>query len=233
MSFLPPPISIILVPQGPEYQAVCQGLSRTKTPVIALSIPVGPSALAQHLTQLQVNRTISSNTRSVLLMGLCGSLTPDYGVGDVVLYQGCVCRTNTASKLLQCNPNLTAMLQAKLNTSTPTVKALTSDRLVYIAAEKQQLAQTYGTDVVDMEGYAALEFLTQAGIAVGMVRVVSDDCHHDLPNLNAAFSPEGRLQTLPLAIGLLRQPVAAARLIRGSLCGLKVLREVTTHLFEG
>lgn len=227
------PIQIIFVPQGPEYQAVCQALNQAGVPITVLAIPVGPKPLVQYLVKLQVHGTIAGQNPGVLLMGLCGSLTPQHTVGDVVLYQGCVCRTNTASKLLQCNPNLTAMLQAKLNTSTPTVKALTSDRLVYLAAEKQQLAQTYDTDVVDMEGYAALKVLAQAGVAVGMVRVVSDDCHHDLPNLTAAFSPAGKLQPLPLALGLLRQPVAATRLIRGSLRGLEKLREVTTHLFKG
>jgi len=40
-----------------------------------------------------------------------------------------------------------------------------------------------------------------------MLRVISDDCEHDLPDLTSALSPDGSLQPLPLAIGLLRQPL--------------------------
>jgi hypothetical protein len=64
-----------------------------------------------------------------------------------------------------------------------------------------------------------------------MLRVISDNCHHNIPDLSSALSSDGSLQTLPLAIGLLRQPLAATRLILGALRGLKVLQDVTTSLF--
>jgi hypothetical protein len=111
------------------------------------------------------------------------------------------------------------------------VVALTSDRVIHWAREKQQLAKAYGAEVVDMEGFAALQVLTEAGIPVAMVRVVSDDCGHDLPDLSAAFDAEGYLQPLPLALQFLRDPIAAARLVRGSLQGLRVLERVTAQLF--
>jgi hypothetical protein len=113
------------------------------------------------------------------------------------------------------------------------VRALTSDRLIWSAAEKCELGKIYTAEVVDMEGFAALKVLGQAGIAVAMVRVVSDDCHHNLPDLTAALSLDGALQPLPLALGLLRQPIAAARLIRGALRGLQVLQRVTTFICSG
>jgi hypothetical protein len=67
---------------------------------------------------------------------------------------------------------------------------------------------------------------------VGMIRVVSDDCFHDLPDLSAAFSPEGSLKPLPLAIGMARQPLAASRLIRGSLKGLSRLEKLSRQLAD-
>jgi hypothetical protein len=48
-----------------------------------------------------------------------------------------------------------------------------------------------------------------------MLRVVSDDSKHDIPNLTSAINSDGSLQPLPLAITMIRQPIAATRLIRG------------------
>lgn len=160
-------------------------------------------------------------------MGLCGSLVPHYSIGQVVLYQQCIYRAN----MQPCSWELTALLHANLQERVSLVKALTSDRVICSAAEKRQLGELYAADVVDMEGFATLDTLTRAGVAVAMLRVVSDDCKHNLPNLSSAFSSDGSLQSLPLAIGLIRQPIAATRLITGALQGLRVLQEVTTHLF--
>ncbi|MBG1270431.1 phosphorylase family protein, partial [Nostoc sp. WHI] len=112
------------------------------------------------------------------------------------------------------------------------VKALTSDRVIWSAAEKRRLGETLAADVVDMEGFTALEFFNSAGVAVAILRVVSDDCHHDIPDLTPAINSDGSLRPLPLAMGLLRQPLAATRLIRGSLKALKMLKQVTNLLFS-
>lgn len=227
------PIHAILAPQGAEYRAVCQGLScAAVSPPPVLPIPVGPEPLTKHLERLQeIGQLVCHKQLQVLLMGLCGSLTSNYSIGDIVLYKSCVYQTDQSAPLSRlCDPELTSLIQRKLKI-TYSVKALTSDRLIWSATEKHQLGRQYETDVVDMEGLAALEVLSQAGVAVAMVRVISDDCHHDLPDLNPALSPNGTLQSLPLLLGLLRHPMAASRLIRGSLLGLKMLRQVTTHLF--
>jgi hypothetical protein len=133
--------------------------------------------------------------------------------------------------LRPCDPELTGTLYLRLKERAFLVKALTSDRLIYSAVEKRHLGQLYGADVVDMEGFAALEVLSRVGVAVAMLRVISDDARHNIPNLNSALSPDGSLRSLPLAFGIIRQPVAAARLIRGALRGLQVLQQVTTCLF--
>lgn len=229
-----PLIQAILVPQGAEYKAVCQGLSPVigATPLV-IPIPVGPQPLIRHLEKLQqAGHFLNHPQPRVLLMGLCGSLTPRYCVGDIVLYQSCIYRSNAATPLLRsCASELTDILYAHLQENAIFVKAITSDRLIYSAAEKRHLGQLYGVDVVDMEGFAALEVLSRVGVEVSMLRVVSDDCHHNLPELSLALKPDGSLQFLPLAIGLTRQPIAAARLIRGALRGLQVLQKVTTFLF--
>jgi hypothetical protein len=43
---------------------------------------------------------------------------------------------------------------------------------------------------------------------------------------------EGKLDGMKMAIAFLGQPLAASRLIRGSLTGLKILEELTINLFS-
>jgi hypothetical protein len=226
----------ILVPQGAEYQAVCRGLSRVASPKpLVVPIPVGSKAVTCYLERWQQAEHFPNKPKlKVLLMGLCGSLSPDYKVGDIVLYQECVYSPKASEQLLQaCDRDLTPWLHRELEEKASLVRALTSDRLIDSAAEKRQLGQLYTADVVDMEGFAVLEALTQSGAAVAMLRVISDDCHHNIPNLSAALSSDGSLRSLPMAIAFGRQPIAATRLITGALRGLRVLQDVTTHLFKG
>lgn len=229
------PVDAILVAQGPEYKSVCKGLNRVAVPTPPVfPIPMGPSALSKYLEQwLQAGHLFHHSQPRVLLMGLCGSLSPKYRIGEAVLYQSCVYAVAEENKISEvfCNFKLTEILQNKLQSRVFTGIGLTSDRLIYSASEKLQLGQAYNADVVDMEGYAALQVLSELGIAVAMLRVISDDARHNIPNLTNAFD-DGSLQTFPLAMGLLRQPIAATRLVSGSLRGLRVLQDLTTFLFS-
>lgn len=220
-------IQTILVPQGAEYKAVCRGLSSLNSPKpLVLPIPIGCNALTKHLEKLQQAGYFQNSPQNVLLMGLCGSLSAQYAVGDVVVYQECINEVNSSQS---CNRELTELLHNKLKEKAYLVKGLTSDRIIHSASEKQHLGQLYNAGVVDMEGLAALQVFKK----VAMVRVISDDIHHNLPNFDSAISSEGSLLPLPLAIGMIRQPIAATRLIRGSLLGLKVLQNTTRLLFAG
>jgi nucleoside phosphorylase len=211
---------IIVVPQGAEYKAVCRGLTSKQT---VIPIPMGSQAVTRYLSACQDKWNPYAK---VLVMGLCGSLRDRFQVGDIVLYSECVYQT----QLLQCD-SFTAELYAHLQDKVSLVKGLTSDRVVCSAKEKLHLSEISGADVVDMEGFAALEFFQQAGVEVAMLRVVSDDSGHDIPDLTSAINSDGSLQALPLAMSMIRQPIAATRLIRGSLQALKVLEEVTAFVF--
>jgi hypothetical protein len=82
-----------------------------------------------------------------------------------------------------------------------------------------------------MEGYAFLSALEPAGVSVGMLRVVSDDALHDLPDLSAAMTEAGTLNPAKLALSMMTQPRNALRLIQGSLASLKQLENVAADLF--
>ncbi|MEH2128877.1 5'-methylthioadenosine/S-adenosylhomocysteine nucleosidase family protein [Nostoc sp.] len=220
------PINTILVPQGAEYKAVCRGLnSVTGSIPKVVPIPVGMKPLLKYLQQGQF---LTPKSR-VLIMGICGSLSDRYTVGDIVLYQDCVYQT----QLQECDRTFTTQLHSCLSEKVSLVNSLTSDRLIWSAPEKRHLGETLAADVVDMEGFTALEFFNAAGVSVAMLRVVSDDCQHNIPDLTPAINSDGSLNPLPLAIAMLRQPFAATRLIRGSLIALKVLEQVTNLLFSG
>ncbi|MEH2308636.1 5'-methylthioadenosine/S-adenosylhomocysteine nucleosidase family protein [Nostoc sp.] len=220
------PINTILVPQGAEYKAVCRGLSGVTGSIpTVVAIPVGMKPLLKYLQQGQF---LAPKSR-VLIMGICGSLSDRYRVGDIVLYQDCIYQ----GKLLECDRTFTAQLHSRTSQKVSLVKSLTSDRMIWSAAEKLRLGETLAADVVDMEGFTALEFFKVGGVAVAMLRVVSDDCQHDIPDLTSAINSDGSLNPFPLAMAMLRQPLAATRLIRGSLIALKVLEQVTNMLFSG
>ncbi|QLE50073.1 phosphorylase [Nostoc sp. C057] len=220
------PINTILVPQGAEYKAVCRGLSGVTGSIpTVVAVPVGMKPLLKYLHQGQF---LVPKSR-VLIMGICGSLSDRYKVGDIVLYQDCVYQ----GKLLECDRTFTAQLHSYISQKVSLVKSLTSDRMIWSAAEKLHLGETLAADVVDMEGFTALEFFKVGGVAVAMLRVVSDDCQHDIPDLTSAINSDGSLNPFPLAMAMLRQPLAATRLIRGSLTALKVLEQVTNMLFSG
>jgi nucleoside phosphorylase len=218
----------LLVPQGAEYQAVCRGLKRVSDPPEVIPLAIGIQPVTQILRKWQQSSSFAKSTE-VLVMGLCGSLTAELKIGERVLYRGC---RDGSGREWQCDPRLVAQLQKAFQPTLPLVKGLTSDRLIASAAEKQQLGQTHQADVVDMEGSAIMTTLAQTGRAIAMLRVISDDIHHDLPDLTPAIRPDGTLRSFPLALEMIKQPIAATRLIRGSLQGLQALQTVTTSLFQ-
>ena len=222
----------ILVVQGAEYRAVQQGIKQTKIThkldniLQIIPIPMGE----KHAGQIWQNKQFIANSQpqKVLIMGLCGSLSPQYSVGDIVLYQACI-KDNLS---LATDEALTTAIKRQLNINIPLVTALTCDRVIYSTTEKKSLAKAETATVVDMEGFAYLQTLQSQGVSVAILRVVSDDIHSDIPNLNYAINQEGDMEALPLMISMLRQPLAAVRLIKGSLKGLQILQQVTEKLVE-
>ncbi len=223
-------IDTILVVQGAEYQAVKQGLRKNNISAKSVNIPkIIPIPIGEKDTdKIWENQQFFGDSKppKVLIMGLCGSLSAQHSLGDIVLYQACI-KENLS---LATDQELTATIKRQLNFNIPLVTALTSDRIIYSTTEKQSLAKTYPATVVDMEGFAYLQTLQSQGVSVAMLRVVSDDIHYDLPDLNHAINQDGQLQTIPMIISMLRQPIAAMRLIKGSLKGLQVLKQVAGKL---
>lgn len=218
-------IDLILVPQGMEYKAVCQGLIyiHSYKPLV-MAIPIGYESVTKYLKSQNFEQWQGKNC---LIMGLGGSLSSQHSVGDVVLCQDCLYQNKT----LSFDTELTLSLQQALNQQISLVKCLTSDHIIDSTDKKAQLYQEYQTDIVDMEGFAILEFSQSLGIKVAMLRVISDDSSHDIPNLNNAININGSLNSLQLTMSLIQQPLKALTLIKGSFKGLQALKNITYSLF--
>lgn len=218
-------IQAILVPRGAEYQTVCRGLQNTSAAPPVVPIPMGIAAIKA----FQWRQTFLQPGATVLVMGLCGSLRAQYRAGDAVLYQAC---HTVDHQTISCDPRFTDAIAAQIPAELPCVQAFTSPRFISSAAEKQQLATTHGTDVVDMEGAAILAALLPLKVRVAMLRVVSDGCEWNMPNLTTAIRVDGRLSPSRLLIEMAQQPRASLRFVRDSLQGLRRLRQITTDLFD-
>ena len=224
----------ILVPQGMEYKAVCQGMDKNRSNIKIIAIPAGIEPLTKFLQQWQQTPNFLNKVpQGLILMGLGGSLSLNYAVGDVILCQECALMDDSQESKGQCNQFLTESLFKQLRNSTFIGKGITSDRVICSAKEKLLLGQKYQADMVDMEGYALLNWSQKLGIPVAMIRVISDGCQQDLPDLTEAFKEDGSLQPLILARQMLRNPSNSIHLIRSSLKSLRVLREVANKINEG
>ncbi|MEC4894421.1 MAG: phosphorylase [Oscillatoria sp. PMC 1051.18] len=219
---LPLALDAILVPQGAEWQAVSRGLSQINSskPVV-LPIPIGFQAVSRELKKWQ------QPPQKVLLMGLCGSLSSRYRVGDLVVYEKCIQASDGAEIL--CDRVLTNQVYRSLGSRAALVTGLSTEIPICTTKEKLRLGNFHQAEVVDMEGFAVLSAWKSKQIATAIIRVVSDDTLYDLPNLTSAITESGKLRAFPLATSFLRQPLAAARLIRGSLRGLKILQQVAVN----
>ncbi|CAD5965985.1 phosphorylase family protein [Planktothrix agardhii] len=231
------PFNFILVPQGQEYRAVLKGLQPINSSTIkVLPIPIGSQYLTVYLkTWLNSEVVNSRSSIQVLVLGLCGSLSPNLQVGDVVIYQNCLplmsrdFGEDPKDITFPWDYDLALFLHQKL-ISSHLVRGLTTDRVITTATEKQKLSQLDPVEVVDMEGLIILEFLTKAGIKAAMVRVVSDDFSQDLPDLTPAIDHHGRLKIFPLIKVLLQHPVQGLKLIKSGLKSLAILQQLTQKL---
>ncbi|MBW4484843.1 MAG: hypothetical protein KME14_20090 [Tildeniella torsiva UHER 1998/13D] len=216
---------VILVPAGAEYQAVMRGLRAVSHAPPVVAVPAGPAAFRAFL-ESWADRSRFAN-RGILLMGLGGSLSPGHSVGDgLLLEQVWDAAGKDGSKGYSCDRTLTQALAQRLKI--PIETGVTCDRVITTVTEKRRLGDRYQAAVVDMESAVLLAAMPQAKVAI--LRVISDDCSEDLPDIAAAIGPDGSLRPVVLTLSFLKNPMAAATFIRGSLRGLKALEQAARSL---
>lgn len=226
----PDQFNCIFVPQGAEFAAVQRGLRdvpvRDRPPVVA--IPAGLTPADTFFRAYRSTPHPQGDPKSgltdidavkPLLLGLCGSVSPEFLIGTAIAYHSIRRQTQPD----ECYPVVLPKSLTGLAELHPTpIAALNVDLTVCTVQDKQTIArsfQDFNIAVIDMESVALLRSFPQAAI----VRVVSDDLTGDIPDLTRAFDDHGNLKPLALAAAFARQPIAAVRLIRGSLFALNRL----------
>lgn len=225
---------VILVPAGPEAHAVRRAMKSTVGGPQIQTIPAGPTALAKCLSDPARRRSLA--TQKILLVGLGGSLSDQYAIGEGILLETVLSEhpiqataTAQTNPGWRCDPGLTEWVKTCLP-GISVGQGLTCDRVITRAAEKAWLCQHYTAAIVDMESAVLLQALPEARIAI--LRIISDDGSHDLPDIANAINSDGTLNILSLSLSFLRQPLAAIRLIQGSRRALHQLEHRLSQLFS-
>jgi nucleoside phosphorylase len=206
-----------------------KGWQKKPTCPSILAIPVGGKAVEKALLRELMSQKIGANSpQGIIVMGLAGSLSPQLKRGQIVLYRSCL--DLESGQLLFCDSSATGYLVQRLGHKVQLVEALSSDRVITEAEEKQNLGKRYQVQVVDMEGAAILKFFAAQQVPVVILRVISDEINQSLPDLSQIYNSAGELQTWPLTKALISQPIAGFNLIRSSLYALKILEQLATDI---
>ncbi|WP_373480775.1 hypothetical protein [Geminocystis sp.] len=210
---------LILVCNGAEYQRVKKGLLNNQLLDKIILLPIGIEGVNQFLKSQHLPQS------SIILIGLGGSLSSSYKVGEVLIYESCsYLHKNGKLDTKYCDYDLTNYLKNKLNVSL--AKGLTTDNLIHSSTEKLALNKLSNCDIVDMETYAVMSYFQ----SVSIIRIISDNYNDNLPDLNGAINSEGKLDILKMTMAFLKEPIKALKLIKNALISLKTLEKISQQL---
>jgi len=178
-----------------EVEAVPFRKRSLKTPGVAILVTGIGSRNAENSL-----RRFLENTRpeQVLTCGFAGGLNPELKSGEVVFM--------TASAPLEAR-----LLAAGAQPAT----FYSASRIAATVAEKRQLREQTGADVVEMESGAILAVCRESQIPCALARAISDTAHEDLPlDFNLLSKPDLSLDPGKLAWAIAKAPWKIGSLIQ-------------------
>jgi adenosylhomocysteine nucleosidase len=128
-------------------------------------------ARARRATQALID---AHSPKWILSSGFAGALVPSVKIGDIVVANSIV---DTHGQSLMIDVAFPPDPERGLHIG----RILTSDAIVRLVSEKQQLAAQLGAIAVDMESLAVAQVCRERGIRCLSVRSISDDVSNDLP----------------------------------------------------
>ncbi len=138
--------------------------------------------------------------------GVAGALVPELSVGDTV-FPAVVIDAGDGSR------HESAIRDAAMGKSPFARTVLVSSPVVAGAAQKRQLAKSYGAHVVDMEGASVARAAQVHNLPFLAVKAISDDVNFEVDELNQ-FIRDGQFQTKLLVFYLLPRPWLWLKMIR-------------------
>jgi adenosylhomocysteine nucleosidase len=138
--------------------------------------------------------------RWIISAGFAGALNPAYTRNDLILATEVIDREG-GSYSVNLPPEMGASIRHAKG------RLLTVDRVVLLAAEKDELHRSYEADLVDMESSAVAAVCNEKQVRFLSIRVISDDAHNDLPReLASIMNPSGVYRVGATIRSLWRRP---------------------------
>lgn len=201
----------ILVVAALKYEL--EKLNRSEHPGLALLETGEGGANAERQLEAWFER---ESARAVLSIGFAGALSAALRVGDLV-----VARSVHGSDAEPDHDLLTAASRVQLDAAVQFGVALTSERILWRAAEKSALASSLGANesgFVDMESTAIASVCARRGVPFLITRSITDLLGEDLPlDFNQCRDSDGRVNSIRVMKAALLKP--------GSFPGLLELRK--------
>lgn len=146
----------------------------------------------------------ASKIHAVLSVGLCGALTPNLVVNEIVV--GSKVHDHAGNRSFDC---------AEIVSTLPFVSGtvLSQDSIANTADDKEKLGSD-GASVVEMEAAGVAAKAEQAGLPFACIKVVSDNVGESFPfNLNEMRTTEGRIARGKIGMYVLTHPTLLPKLL--------------------
>jgi len=155
----------------------------------AIAAYAGIGVVSARIAADSAYKLAGSSASALISIGLAGALKPQLKVGDIV--QPAVIRDAV--------DNL--KIETRLGKGTLVTASVVASR-----AYKQQLAEQFQADAVDMEAYAVADVAQVYGVPFAAIKAISDELHFEMPPLNRFVTPEGQFRTGAFALHVAARP---------------------------
>ena len=183
---------------------VCFALKEEAAPFRKLAVKIPDvsiliTGIGRQNAETSLRRFLAGNLpKLVLTCGFAGGLNPELEIGDVVFITG-----------------YAALDQRLADADAKRASFFSASRIATTVAEKKQLHEGTGADVVEMESGAILAVCRESRIPCAMVRAISDTAGENLPlDFNAFAKADMSLDYVKLAWAIARAPWKIGALIQ-------------------
>jgi adenosylhomocysteine nucleosidase len=157
----------------------------------------------------KIEAAVERGARAVLSFGICGGLSPELGVGRVVVGTEVICQ----NERWRADEAWSNALTGPCGAVTGAVAG--SDSVLLTEDSKAAHHRQTGAIGADMESHIVARVATERGLPLAVLRAVSDDAHQALPPAAAfALNKDGRIDYSAVMLSLLDEPSQLRALIR-------------------